>query len=226
MASLPDYLQSLPAGRDPLPREVMEEHQRDRVLTAAIEVFAKRGYPGTTVDHVVDAAKVGVGSFYSLFEGKEDCFLQGYERIVAEYRERIGAAIPSDSPWPRQACSALRALLEAIEADLLAARIALVEVQTAGAAALARYEEAIDAAIPLLARGRDASPVAEELPPRLEEAILGGLSWFLQQRVLLGEFESAEAHLPDVLEIAVEPYVGETATRDLLAAPQSDPLPS
>jgi AcrR family transcriptional regulator len=227
MAALPEYLQPLPAGREKLPREVREEHQRDRVLAAAAEVFAKRGYPGTTVDHIVAAAKIGVGSFYSLFEGKEDCFLQVYGQIVAATRERIVAAIPAEAPWRQQACAALRALLDAIEADPLRARIALVEVQTAGSTALARYEETMDSVIPLLGKGRDDSPVADEMPQRLEEAIVGGLAWFLQQRVVMGEFEGAEAHLPDVLEIVVEPYVGEQATAELLAAAAADsPLPS
>jgi AcrR family transcriptional regulator len=221
MASLPEYLQPVPAGRKKLPREVVEEHQRERVLAAATEVFAKRGYPGTTVDHIVAAAKVGVGSFYALFDGKEDCFLRAYERIVAATWTRIAAAAPSDAPWDQQTCAALRALLEAIEADPLGARVALVEVQTAGPTALDRYEKTIDAVIPLLKRGREESPVADELPPRLEEAILGGFAWFLQQRIVVGEFENAEAHLPDALEIVVEPYLGKQAARTLLGSGSS-----
>lgn len=217
MVSLPDHLQAKPAGRHRLAPEVRAEHQRERVLDAATRVFAKRGFQGTTIDHVVAAAKVGVGSFYALFDDKSDCFVQAYERVVEDARERISAAVPADAEWPEQACAALRAMLEQIEAEPLRARVALVEVQTAGSEALARYEETIDSAIPLLARGREVSPVAAELPPRLEEAIVGGLAWLLQQRLVLGEFEGAEALLPDVLEIAVEPFVGKEVTASLLA---------
>jgi len=86
-----------PVGRTKLPREVMKSHRRERVLDAATEVFAKRGYPATTVDRIVAAGKVGVGSFYAHFDGKEDCFLAVYDRIVADARERISAAIPPDA---------------------------------------------------------------------------------------------------------------------------------
>jgi AcrR family transcriptional regulator len=127
----------VPVGRDRPPREVLTEHQRERVLTAAVEVFAKRGYQGTTVDHIVSAAKIGVGSFYSLFSGKEDCFLAAYDRIVAAGRDRIAAALPRDGSWAIRLATGLRALLETIEERPFAARIALVEVQTAGAAAIA-----------------------------------------------------------------------------------------
>ena len=208
---------STPVGRDPLPREVLAAHQRERVLAAATEVFAKRGYLGTTVDHVVSAAHIGVGSFYSLFHRKEDCFLAAYDRVAAAGRERMLAAIAPDAPWPQQLAAALRGLLELIEAEPFAARIALVEVQTAGATALAHHERNLDEAAELLRGGRAHSPVADELPATLEFATVGGLTWFLQQRISLGETSDAAKLLPEVLEIVAEPYLGAEATAALLA---------
>ena len=222
MVSLPEHLRAQPAGRHRLPAEVRAEHQRERILDAAIDVFAKRGYQETTIDHVVAAAKVGVGTFYALFDDKPTCFVRTYERVLTEARDAIAAAVPAGAAWPEQACAALRALLEQIEAEPLHARIALVEVQTAGPEALSRYEETLDSVTPLLARGREASALGAELPPHIEEAIVGGLAWLLQQRLVLGEFEGADALLPDVLEIAVEPYVGKEATASLLEGPRRD----
>lgn len=210
---------STPVGREPLPREVLAEHQRGRVLAAAVEVFAKRGYQGTTVDHIVSAAHIGVGSFYSLFSGKEECFLATYDRVAADGRDRILAAIPADAPWPQQLAAALRALLELVEAEPFAARIALVEVQTAGSTALAHHERNLDEAANLLRAGREHSPVRDELPATLEFATVGGLTWFLQQRISLGETGNATRLLPEVLEIVAEPYLGERATA-ALSSPQ------
>ena len=210
MTSLPTHLRGVPVGREPLPREVMIEHQRDRVLGAAVGVFAKRGYQNTTVDHIVAAAHIGVGTFYSLFDGKEGCYLRAYEQILSTTREEVLARLPKDADWPSQARSVLATLLELIEAEPMAARLVLIEAQTAGPAALQRYEQTMDELIPLLARARALSPYAAELPARLEEAVLGGLAWFLQQRVAQGQFQGANAHLPDALEIVVEPYLGKT----------------
>lgn len=218
MATLPEHLMPTPVGRDPLPREVLAEHQRERVLTASVEIFAKRGYQGTTVDHIVSAARIGVGSFYSLFDGKEDCFLAVYDRIVAQGRERLTAAIPAGRPWSEQLTACLRALLEAIEAEPFAARIALVEVQTAGSTALAHHEANLDEVAALLRSGREHSPVPDELPATLEFATIGGLVWFLQQRIAMGEAGEAERLLPEVLEIVAGPYLGEAATAELIAA--------
>jgi AcrR family transcriptional regulator len=216
MDSLPEHLLPVPVGRERLPKEVMQEHQRARVLDAAIEVFAKRGYQGTTVDHIVSAGKIGVGSFYALFGGKQECFLAAYRRIVAEGRLRIEEAIPADAAWPDRLLVGLRLLLETIEEQPLAARVALVEVQTAGTDALAEHARTLDEAASLLRAGREASPFGDELPATLEFATVGGLSWFLQQRIAAGQMD-ASALLPEVLEIVVEPYLGEQATAELTA---------
>lgn len=218
MASLPQHLSRAPVGREQLSREVLSEHQRDRILTAATGVFAKRGYQGTTVDHIVSAAQVAVGSFYALFDGKEDCFVAAYDRIIAQGRERLSVALPADRPWPEQLVICLRALLELIEADPLAARIALVEVQTAGPAGLAVWERTLEEAADLLRAGREHSSFPDELPATLEFATIGGLVWFLQQRVVQGEAASAEKLLPEALEIVAGPYLGEAASAALIAA--------
>jgi AcrR family transcriptional regulator len=215
MAALPEHLQQVEVGRRPLDREVYLDHQREHILDAAIEVFAKRGYRATTVDHVVAAARIGVGTFYGLFGGKEECFLAAYERAVADFQTAIAVEVPAGEPFSVQAASALHALLTQIAAEPLAARLVLVEVQTAGPGALAQYQETIDTFIPELARAREESPFADELPSRLEEAVIGGLLWYLQQRLQQSELKDPEAHFADVLEIVLEPYLGPEATARL-----------
>ena len=207
----------VPVGREKLPKEVLAEHQRARVLDAATAVFAKRGYQGTTVDHIVSAAGIGVGSFYSLFDGKRGCFLAAYDRIAEAGRARLAAALPQVAPWPDRLAACLRALLALVEEQPLAARIALVEVQAAGPEALARHERNIEEGAELLRGGRRHSELPTELPATLEFAIVGGLTWYLQQRVAAGRLSDAVSLLPEVLEIVAEPYLGEEETVRLAA---------
>jgi AcrR family transcriptional regulator len=216
MVSLPEHLAKGRVGHERLSRDVIEEQQRSRILDAATEIFAKRGYTSTTVDHIVSAARIGVGTFYSHFAGKEDCFLQAYERTLAVGREGVVERLPSGADWPQLACSVLFTVLESIAAEPLRARLILVEAQTAGDAALDRYEETIDELVPVLRGGREHSPFAEDLPESLEVAILGGLLWFLQQRVVLGELDGLEQRLPEVANIVLEPYLGKEGTDRLV----------
>ncbi len=217
IASLPEHLMPVEVGRKPLPRDVMERHQRERVLPAAAEVFAKRGYPATTVDHIVAAAQMGVGSFYVLFDGKEDCFLAVLDQILEEGTEQIDSSVPAEASPPERVLAALVALLRLIATEPLRARVALVEAQTAGPVALARYQAMLDRAAGELRACRSASPVAAELPETLEVATVGGLLWFLQQRIVLGEASEPAELIADVAEIVLEPYLGQEQTRRMLA---------
>lgn len=218
MASLPPHLQKTPVGRDRVSQELVESHQRDRVLDAATGVFAKRGYTNTTIDHIVAAARIGVGSFYALFDGKEDCFAQVFDRVVERGRARLTDAIPVDAPWEEQAVAVLRALLELIAAEPHAARIALVEVQTAGPESLVRYEDLLDSLTPLLKKARGLSGQGAELPETFEDATIAGVAWLLQQRLVAGELDDLDNLLSDLVGILVEPYVGEDRAATLLAS--------
>jgi AcrR family transcriptional regulator len=224
MPELPEHLQSAPMGQGRVSREVLSEHQRERVLVSATDVFAKRGYQGTTVDDLLAAGKVGVGNFYSLFEGKEDCFLAAYDRIVTDTRARIAAATEAAPDWAAEAYLGLRALLEALLEAPLAARLALVEAQSAGATAIARYNGELDAAVEWLRAGRAEYPRAEGLPAGFEQSAVAGLAFYLQQCLLDSRPHSLEELLAETSASLLEPIVGPQSLAEMrrgLAAAKS-----
>jgi AcrR family transcriptional regulator len=208
----------VPTGRHGLPPDVVAAHQRERLLEATIELVAKRGYRGTSIDHIVRAAKVGYVAFYELFEGKEDCFLAAFERIVAETREQLAATVSSEAPWSEQICAGLRTLVELIAAEPARARVALVETQAAGPVAYAHYEEATDGAAAKLREGRALRPEAAPRSDTLEEAIIAGIAWIFHRRLVKGEGEAVTGLLGEAIQIALAPYLGEAEAQRIAAA--------
>jgi len=216
VARLPAHLSKAPVGRERLSREALSELQRERIVDAAIEVFAKRGYQSTTVDNIVSAAKIGVGSFYAHFEGKDDCLLQCYVRIAAEARERIDAVVDPSRSWAQQTCAVLHELLAMIAAEPLKARVALLEVQTGGTAAVALYTASVQEAIGFMTAGRAAGKPDPPPPATFEEATVSGIAWLLQQRLARGELDGVEDLFPEVAEVVLEPYLGaEQAAKEI-----------
>jgi AcrR family transcriptional regulator len=214
-----------PRGRHGLPAQIIADHQRQRILAATIELVAKRGYQGTSIDHIVKAARVGYPAFYELFEGKEDCFCAAFDRVVEEARERIAASVPAAAPWAEQVCAALRSLLELTAAEPFRARIVLTEAQTVGEAASRRHEALLDQVAALLRHGRSLRPDGEQLPPTLEEATVGGIVWLLNQRVVIGEPEDVDQLFPELALIVLEPYLGTMQARALIAIRSGAPAP-
>jgi AcrR family transcriptional regulator len=196
------------------------------MLTSATEVFAKRGYQASTVDNIVAAAKIGVGSFYAQFDGKEDCLLATYERIVGEARGQVAAAVPAEAPWSQKALAALHELVTLIATEPLGARVALVEIQTGGPAALARYQETLDFAIASLRGGRAAIEGEPDPPEMLEESTACGLAWLLAQRALRGEIQDGEKLFVELAEIVLDPYLGAAKTRREITAFQKSLAPA
>lgn len=217
MPPLPASFAPNAVGRERLSREEMVERQRDVILDGAIAVFARRGYKAGTVGNIVAAAKSSGGTFYSHFANREECFLAAYERTVRRARERIVMTLPRGGSQPARILAALAALLQLMAEDRLAARLVLIEAQTAGERALAAWEASLDGLVPELRRLRRASPFAAELPESVEITTLGGAVWYLQQRVLHGESGDPEALLPELAEIVLGPYLGPEETVALLA---------
>jgi AcrR family transcriptional regulator len=219
MAGLPQVSVHVPTGRHGLPADVVATHQRQRLIAATIDLVAKRGYQGTSIDHIVKGARVGYVAFYDLFEGKEACFIAAFDRIVEDAHRATSAAVDPQAPWAEQVRAVLAALVAEIAADPARARVGLVEAQAAGPLAFQRYEAAIDGAIPLLRRGRELTGAAAALSDSLEEAVVGGIAWVLHQRLVTTRGEEVEGLLVDITEIALAPYLGEAEARRLATIP-------
>jgi AcrR family transcriptional regulator len=212
----------VPTGRHGLPADIVADHQRERILAATIALVGERGYRNTTVDHIVKAAKVGYVAFYELFEGKEDCFLAAFERIVADTRAELAQRVPTTLPWSEQIRAGLRVVVELIVAEPQRARLALVEAQGAGRIAYRRYEAAMDEAVPKLTEGRELRPKgAPALSAATEEATLTGIAWLLQQMLAAGSAAKVEETLAAATRVALAPYLGEAAAAKVAAAPDS-----
>ena len=223
MKRAPDEAPIIPLGRHGLAPDVVAAHQRERLFEATVELVAKRGYRNTSVDHIVKAARVGYVAFYDLYEGKEECFLAAFDRIVEEATAELTEAVAGAEEWPQQMAAALVCLLDLIAADPQRARVALIEVQAAGPNAYSRYEQAFDRAVPKLREGRAFSDEAAQLSKMLEEAVLGGVIWLIhQQLVVNGELEDTEALLAQSIQIALSPFLGDAGAKKLAEATLRD----
>lgn len=205
---LPDHFLGQPVGTAQISREVLAKHQRERVLILATAIFAKRGYRGTTIDDLLAAGKVGVGNFYYLFESKEECFLAAFERVVTNTRREMAEAAAAGSGWAEHAYLGLQALLAALLAEPLEARLVLVEAQGAGEAAINAYDALMDSAVEWLGHGRGLYSPAAKLPAGFEYAAVSGLAFYLQACLLDSRPHSLGQLLQETAGQLLEPIVG------------------
>ncbi|HAN41328.1 MAG TPA: hypothetical protein DCQ12_05400 [Candidatus Cloacimonas sp.] len=55
---------------------------RQKIMDAAIRVFARKGYNDTTMIDVARAAKVGIGTFYNYFKNKDELLISSADKTI------------------------------------------------------------------------------------------------------------------------------------------------
>jgi TetR/AcrR family transcriptional regulator, acrAB operon repressor len=76
-----------PARQRPNHQEARSERSRAQILRAALKLFSTRGYHGTSVRDIADAARVSTGNVYHQFADKESLFttlLEQYWEALAQ----------------------------------------------------------------------------------------------------------------------------------------------
>ncbi|HEV7483323.1 MAG TPA: helix-turn-helix domain-containing protein [Solirubrobacterales bacterium] len=202
-----------PGGHQLRP-EVVVHHRRERILTAAVELIAERGYRAVTVADIIKRAGVAKLKFYENFSSKEDCFLAVYDRGLVEATRRVGEACERHpDSFPERVAAGIAALLDYAAAEPALARACIVEAPLLGAAMEGARERALAGFAPLL-RGARQEVGEAELPPSVEESVFDGLYWLLYDAILTGTPERLEELRPQLVEFALLPFLGAAAAAD------------
>lgn len=98
-----------------LSRSEKQRQTAAAIVSAAAEVFAERGFHGSSVEEIVGRAGLSRGAFYSNYSDKEDLFLAVLDARFAAARAAIGQIVGSAGSMD-ELLGALRSR-EATEAD-------------------------------------------------------------------------------------------------------------
>jgi AcrR family transcriptional regulator len=201
--------------RPELPREFVAGHKRRRMMDAIAELTAEQGYEATKIADIVRRAAVARKTLYDNFDGKEDLFLSAVDATLGEMRVAVESACErSDSPED-QIVAGLEGLLDFIAEHPAATRMAMVESISATRGSARLYDAGMRGFVELL---RDSALDGSDLPETIEESLVGGVAWILQQQIRRGQAEQAGELLPELSQFVLSPYLGvgkprETARR-------------
>ncbi len=79
----------------PRKKSVMPTDYKTKILSAAIKVFALKGYVNTTMSDVAIHAKVGIGTLYKYFKNKDDLLMQCMKKTIEDEIYQIQTASES-----------------------------------------------------------------------------------------------------------------------------------
>jgi AcrR family transcriptional regulator len=198
----------LPRGRHRLPREVTEQHQRDRLVAGVATAIAEHSYRNLTVQHVIAAAGVSRATFYKNFENGEEAVVAAYEAIFERFLGLVFRACNAATEWPFKVKSVVEATLDYAAAEPAQVGLLTLDPLSADVEMTQQVLASTEHLVALLSRGRALSEEAAALPELTEKSVVGALTAIVSSRIAGGEAEQLPQLAPQLVELALTPYVG------------------
>lgn len=201
---------------------------RERIAAAAIDLAAEHGYEATTVEMVVERAGVTRAEFDRRFSSKEDCALQLYEEYLGGFVSLVLAAAEREADWRDSMRAAGYAAARFVRDNPRLAQVGVVQMLAAGSMVEARRAGMMDPIVDLIDAGRYQLPDPDSIGRGVAEGVLGSIYELAIRDLVSGlGTSSAEAIVPQLMYVAVRPYVGhELAREELELPPPPEPEPT
>jgi AcrR family transcriptional regulator len=212
-------------------RSMNRVERRQHILTAARDVFAKRGYHQTTIDEIVAEAGLARGTFYLYFEDKRAVFADLIDRFFTQLTMVIQRIDTGDDapPVDQQAKENIRRILRTCLAERAMTKILFTDALGIDSAfdrkLLTFYDAVVQLLTESLREGQALGIVADGEPRVLSYMTVGALKELLYQAVTLGlSEESAEALTQQLYDFVSKGFLrveGPPARRPPRRAPRA-----
>jgi AcrR family transcriptional regulator len=199
----------LPPGRHGIPPEQVAENQRWRLLGAAAEVLAERGYAHTRSADIARRAAVSSATFYENFENVDACLLAAHRMAAECVCGLVSGGCESAPPteWPARLHSAVDAVLKLIASEPALASLLGPAAPAAALSIAAARDGLIERLAAFLYGGRALRGEAiPELLPDIELRLIAGAIGLVSDRVRDGEAERLPELAAELAAILLIPY--------------------
>jgi AcrR family transcriptional regulator len=203
----------LPRGPHKLPREVVTDHQRQRLLAAVAQAVAEEGYAGMNVEHVLVLAGVSRTTFYENFDNKRECVLAAHEQAFSRLSGELVGACAGESEWAAKLVAAIGAAVEFATRAPQEARLLVIDAVAADSVLASRVLASHDFFVGLMRNGREHCPWATELPELTERALVGAVTAVIGARLMSGQVDRLADMQPELVELVLMPYLGVEEAR-------------
>jgi AcrR family transcriptional regulator len=181
-----------------------------------IVIAGTRGYAETTIEMVCQQAETRRSHFDRCFASREDCFLSVHDEVAAEFCDRVLAAYAGASSWHDRVWAAGWAAMRFFEEDAARARFLVAEVNGSGNGAQARRDRILQRLADILDGGREELEKPDSVSRCTAEIVAGAIYGTVLARIESGYIERGEDFLPELVYMAVMPYLGSRAAEDEL----------
>jgi AcrR family transcriptional regulator len=181
-----------------------------------VEMVGGHGFAAVDIGALCERAQVGRAHFDRCFADIEDCFLALHDEVVDELCARVDAACEDRETWHDRIWAAGLAAMRYLQEDAVRARFLVVAVNGAGSGAQSRRDRVVQRIADFLDGGRGEVGGERSMSRCTAEIAAGAVYGTIMNRVETGSIDRGEEFLPELIYLAVMPYLGARAAEDEL----------
>jgi len=190
------------------PNERGPEATRRRILEAAIEVFAEKGYHDTAVDDIVRASDTSKGAVYFHFPNKQGIFLVLVDELTKILAQRVERSIAREHGAVAKVEAALQTVIDTFTRYRTLSRILFIETAGAGRVADQKLMEIHSRFAEIIRKNLDEAVAEGAIRPMNTE--LAAYAWFgainevITRWLYTGQPESLADAVPDLAAMLLQ----------------------
>lgn len=195
---------------------------RSGYMDSMVELAYERGYETVTVEEIAGHAGGSVADFEATFASKQACAVAALEALAESNLAAVRAAFESRRRWPDSLRAAAYAHVDWILANPKKMRFGILEARWAGEVASAMREHLFGAYVRMIDAGREVAPDPAAVPAYTAEGVVGAITQVVVKDVTGRGDRDLRAMVPEMMSLAVRPYLGDEAARAELSKPPPD----
>lgn len=198
----------------------MPEGVSAELAEATVALMVEGGYERLSFAAIADRGGLDRAELEGGFDDLQDCVVKVYWHYTEEFNGRVYAAYEGHSAWRDGFRASAYAAARYIRDHPQVVRFGTVELFRAGLMAQAQRQSHLQQMVDLIDAGRQELDDPDSVGRGVAEATFGSIYEFVVKEVQSGRgTRAAEDYVPDLMYIAVRPYLGHEVAREELTIP-------
>jgi AcrR family transcriptional regulator len=194
--------------------------ERDRITVAIVDLVLERGYEATTVEALIKRAGVERTEFEHHFTNKEDCVLSVIDAETDRFTHAVVSAYEGHQVWRDGLRAAAYAAARWIRENPRYILFSTIMMNRATDLARTHRDMAIQMFVQIVDDGRRELADPDSISPDTAITVIGSIVQLMFRELGRRRGTSdAESFVPELMYMAVRPYLGSRAAREELTIP-------
>jgi len=198
----------------------MAGDERDRIFAATLDLVSERGHEGVTAEDIAARAGVDGAAFERLFADRERLYVTLFEKLADEFEEDVLAAFRAHDAWRDSLRACAYAAARWLRDHPREIGFGVFQMLAAGDLAQVHRERQLQRMVDLIDLGRQELDDPDSMGRGVAEGVIGSIYGLLVKELQEGEGVAAgEGYVPEMMYMAVRPYLGHEVAREELSIP-------